>query len=168
MPDLDLCSSCGRQFPPDQVCDQCLSDRTIMLLAVEVLKRRGWKRSFLGDMFIRALEKYAERLKQDLPMFYVVTQAYADLDQVLVSQELEHLVCRPASDAVLLRQVDDRRHARAYRTLARLDLVPQQRSHLQVRRNWAAMDHHRLIVPNPSQRHSSISTPGLPWAATGY
>lgn len=60
--DLDLCAGCGSQFSEGQICRKCTTDRSILMAAVYVLKRRGWQRKFAGAVFVRTLERYAARL----------------------------------------------------------------------------------------------------------
>jgi hypothetical protein len=62
--DRDCCSGCGNQFPPDQVCGNCVTDALYLRIAVDILRRQMKRKTFVAGMFLRTLERHADRLER--------------------------------------------------------------------------------------------------------
>ena len=62
----DLCARCGMIFPPDQACNGCVTDAEKLRAAAAILrdqmKAKG-KEPFTGLVFVRVLERHADRLE---------------------------------------------------------------------------------------------------------
>jgi predicted amidophosphoribosyltransferase len=64
--DPDCCARCGNQFPPHQVCGNCVTEAERIRAAATVLRSRmkaKGKEPFWGLVFVRTLERHADRLE---------------------------------------------------------------------------------------------------------
>lgn len=65
--DRDCCSRCGNIFPSAQVCDGCVTDAEKFRAAIAVIRKRArqtGKEPFTVSVFLRVLERHADRLER--------------------------------------------------------------------------------------------------------